>query len=194
MQIDCPFCQRTLEYSGEPPSFCGYCGQALRGQPRSLAGGVTSATAVAPAAEDAIPRKPGSTIDFDPNAPTLAPDKPLAQGGTETPGCVGAYRLIRELGSGGMGKVYEAEEANTGRRVALKLISAEYSRSADALERFRREGQLASQIAHPRCVFLSRGFSATADRLASGKYKDSKRSMTYRSSFPARATAFPARR
>ena len=61
-------------------------------------------------------------------------------------------RLI--YGSGGMGKVYEAEEISTGRRVALKLVSAEYAGAADAVERFRQEGRLASVIAHPRCVFV----------------------------------------
>ena len=53
-----------------------------------------------------------------------------------------------------MGRVYEAEEAATGRRVAVKLISAEYAGSPDAVERFRREGRLASGVAHPRCVFV----------------------------------------
>jgi hypothetical protein len=53
-----------------------------------------------------------------------------------------------------MGKVFEAEEAGTGRRVALKLVSADYAASGDAVERFRQEGRLASLIAHPRCVFV----------------------------------------
>jgi hypothetical protein len=53
-----------------------------------------------------------------------------------------------------MGAVYEAEEFGTGRRVALKLISAEYAGSPEAVARFRQEGQLASKIAHPRCVFV----------------------------------------
>jgi hypothetical protein len=67
---------------------------------------------------------------------------------------VGGYRLLRPLGAGGMGTVYEAEEASTGRRVALKLIRAEFADSPDAVERFRREGRLASTIVHPRCVFV----------------------------------------
>src|SRR5581483_8395895 len=62
--------------------------------------------------------------------------------------------LLRRLGGGGMGAVYEAEEASTGRRLALKLIAADYAGSADAVERFRQEGRLASAIAHPRCVFV----------------------------------------
>jgi eukaryotic-like serine/threonine-protein kinase len=72
----------------------------------------------------------------------------------ETPSEVGGYRLLRPLGEGGMGRVYEAEDASSGRRVALKLISAKYAGSSDAVERFRREGRLASGVAHPRCVFV----------------------------------------
>jgi hypothetical protein len=52
-----------------------------------------------------------------------------------------------------MGTVYEGEDA-AGRRVAVKLIRPEFADTADAVERFRREGRLASTIAHPRCVFV----------------------------------------
>jgi hypothetical protein len=67
---------------------------------------------------------------------------------------VGGYRLLRVIGEGGMGKVYEAQDAATGRRVALKLIAPQYAGSPDAVERFRREGRLASALSHPRCVFV----------------------------------------
>jgi serine/threonine protein kinase len=53
-----------------------------------------------------------------------------------------------------MGTVYEAEDMASGRRVALKLISPDYAGSADMVERFRREGRLASTLSHPRCVFV----------------------------------------
>jgi serine/threonine protein kinase len=72
----------------------------------------------------------------------------------EEPLVIGGYRLIRPIGGGGMGKVYEAEEPDGGRRVALKLIAREYRSSRETVERFRREGRLASQITHPRCVFV----------------------------------------
>jgi hypothetical protein len=67
---------------------------------------------------------------------------------------VGGYRLLRPLGSGGMGAVYEAEDTASGRRVALKLLSPDFAGSAEAVERFRREGRLASTLSHPRCVFV----------------------------------------
>jgi hypothetical protein len=53
-----------------------------------------------------------------------------------------------------MGTVYEAEEIATGRRVAIKLIRQEFADSPDTVERFRREGRLASTLFHPRCVFV----------------------------------------
>ncbi len=70
------------------------------------------------------------------------------------PAAVGGYRLRRRLGGGGMGTVFEAEEAASGRRVAVKFLAPELADSADAIARFRAEGRLASAIAHPRCVFV----------------------------------------
>jgi uncharacterized RDD family membrane protein YckC len=58
------------------------------------------------------------------------------------------------MGAGGMGAVYEAEETASGRRVALKLIMPEFAGTAEAVERFRQEGRIASMVAHPRCVFV----------------------------------------
>ena len=60
---------------------------------------------------------------------------------------------MRLLGQGGMGVVYEAEEIETGRRVALKVLSAERRRDVDR-ERFLREGRLAASLNHPHCVFV----------------------------------------
>lgn len=66
---------------------------------------------------------------------------------------VGPFRLIRHLGSGGMGQVFEADDGS-GRRVALKLIRNVSLTSDSTVDRFRREGKLASMINHPRCVFV----------------------------------------
>jgi uncharacterized RDD family membrane protein YckC len=65
---------------------------------------------------------------------------------------VGEYRLLRRLGQGGMGVVYEGEHEPSGRRVAVKLVHVEAS--PEAVERFRQEGRLASAVSHPRCVFV----------------------------------------
>jgi tetratricopeptide (TPR) repeat protein len=62
---------------------------------------------------------------------------------------LGPYRLLREIGSGGMGTVYEAEDARLGRRVAVKVLPAGYSRDPKAKERFLREARAASTVDHP---------------------------------------------
>jgi len=64
----------------------------------------------------------------------------------------GKYRLVRLLGRGGMGAVYEAENTWTRRRVAAKLLRPEYARDKDALRRFMLEAQAAGQIAHPNII------------------------------------------
>jgi hypothetical protein len=71
----------------------------------------------------------------------------------DAPTSVGGYRLLRLLGQGGMGRVYEAEGAG-GQRVAVKLLAPGLADSPTTLERFRQEGRLASRLTHPRCVFV----------------------------------------
>src|SRR5579884_3194774 len=61
----------------------------------------------------------------------------------------GRYRLARLLGEGGMGAVHEAENTWTGRRVALKILRAEFARRREVVERFTREARAATQVAHP---------------------------------------------
>ncbi len=80
---------------------------------------------------------PSSTFRFDPRRQQFLP-------GTR----FGDYRLIRQVGRGGMGVVYEAEDVKSGRRVALKLVSDEVA----AENEIWREPMLAAKLAHPRIV------------------------------------------
>ncbi|MBL8815358.1 MAG: protein kinase [Planctomyces sp.] len=66
---------------------------------------------------------------------------------------IGPYRLLRLLGSGGMGQVFEAVDP-AGNPVAVKLLLARWARSQESLQRFRQEGMTAGTISHPRCVFV----------------------------------------
>ncbi len=65
----------------------------------------------------------------------------------------GHYRIVRLLGAGGMGAVYEADDFDSDRRVALKILSQRFD-TPDARKRFLREGRLAASINHPNSVYV----------------------------------------
>src|SRR5207253_356485 len=65
---------------------------------------------------------------------------------------LGEYRILREVGRGGMGVVYEAEQSVLGRHVALKVLPLRATVSPAHLQRFRREARSAARLHHSNIV------------------------------------------
>lgn len=70
-------------------------------------------------------------------------------------GRIGAYRIVRELGRGGVGIVYEAVHTHLGTRCALKVFSTESRQSEFLRKRFLAEGKVLARLSHPRIVHVS---------------------------------------
>jgi serine/threonine protein kinase len=67
----------------------------------------------------------------------------------------GRYRILRKIGEGGMGIVYEAEHVLIEKRVGLKVLREDFSNRFDVVERFRQEARSASKIGHENIIDIS---------------------------------------
>ncbi len=128
---------------------CARCGQTLsKDAPEGLCAACLFAAAARPltvGSTDDIP-----TMSFAPmDSSTPTPDGPRLREGQAW----GPYRIVKLLGRGGMGEVYESEHTVSGRRIALKVLR-ERLQNADQRARFLREGQLAASISHPHTVYI----------------------------------------
>ena len=79
--------------------------------------------------------------------PEPAPGATLAAGTW-----LGKYQVVRRIGEGGMGTVYEGVHVAIGKKVAIKIMSPELAANPDARARFLREAQLTSRVRHPHAV------------------------------------------
>ncbi|MFQ5701074.1 MAG: tetratricopeptide repeat protein [Acidobacteriota bacterium] len=89
------------------------------------------------------------------DAPTLAPSQPSTlplsgKGSRAFPETFGRFRIVREIGRGGMGVVYEAEDSRLLRTVALKTLFGKHDERSEA--RFLREARIAGTLDHPNVV------------------------------------------
>jgi serine/threonine protein kinase len=131
---------------------CGRCAEALEALQAgdSLVRGLQGARAAAPLPEEA--RIDGLVRRLQ--ELQLAPDDqaaaaPFPEG---PPPRLGEYRLVREVGRGGMGVVYEAVQESLGRHVALKVLPSHALLAPEHLERFRREARAAALLHHSNIV------------------------------------------
>jgi len=82
------------------------------------------------------------------------------------------YRLLAPLGAGGMGEVYLAEDTKLGRKVALKLLPAEFTRDAVRVRRFEQEARAASALNHPNILTIFEIGEANGERYIATEFID----------------------
>src|ERR1043166_642424 len=94
----------------------------------------------------------GQSNLIDAPAAEVAADLLVAANGSLEPGqTVNQYRVIRELGRGGMGQVYLAHDSRLDRPVALKLLPYAFSKDPERVRRFQQEARVVSALNHP-CI------------------------------------------
>ena len=144
MQISCRKCKALITVpSGSIPKFCSECGASL--SPAEPAEPDSTLRQTAREAEAwTVTRRPSPELK-DPEK-----ESPSQQGQRE----IGPYRLVRQLGQGGMGSVFEAIHQETGQPVALKLLIPSLQGTDESIQRFRRESQIAASLNHPRSTFV----------------------------------------
>jgi serine/threonine protein kinase/tetratricopeptide (TPR) repeat protein len=130
--LQCPECHSELG-TDDPEGLC----------PRCVFGAALDADTAADDLE--AERYPGKVCDFVETAE--APDESASMPGGALPS-VPRYRILRMIGTGGMGEVYEAEQAHPRRRVAVKLIRNGRA-TPQVLKRFELESEVLGKLQHP---------------------------------------------
>jgi serine/threonine protein kinase len=146
----CPRCQTTY---AAPARFCVKDGSLLVESDTRPAATIPSPDPAVRPAREIAPVEPASPDYILPSLGSLT-GQVLDQ----------RYRIERKLGEGGMSYVYQAQEVDTGRSVAVKILIPRLSRDPASVERLRREATIATRLNHPNvCPILRLG--QTSDRL-----------------------------
>ena len=95
----------------------------------------------------------GNAVDVSGNG-LGSPPTGTEKSNVEIGECIGRYQIINHLGSGGMGDVYLAKDMRLDRKVAIKFLKKEFSRSDDPMLRFEREAKSASALNHPNIITI----------------------------------------
>jgi serine/threonine protein kinase len=107
---------------------------------------------------DRATRALSSEVGHEADATTVEAAHPWHRGTNsallQTGAVYGPYRVIRQLGAGGMGQVFLAEDVRLRRRVALKSLSGTWLESVEARQRLMREARMAAALAHPNIATL----------------------------------------
>jgi serine/threonine protein kinase len=101
---------------------------------------------------ESLDRLADAARHFDPSRLEETGPYPLAGADVQPPGRLGDYQILREIGRGGMGVVYEAEQLSLGRKVALKLLPFTAAIDPKQVQRFQVEVQAAAHLHHPHIV------------------------------------------
>jgi hypothetical protein len=138
----CPVCrQRVAEMSAD--SFLGRIRDAQKSASHSMSG-----------------QSGSGTTRSNPTGPAQTPMAPALEQ-------LGDYRILREIGRGGMGVVYEAEQVSLGRHVALKLLPPQMLRDFKHKHRFEREARSAAKLHHTTSSLYSESASTKRRRTTS---------------------------